>query len=228
MSTALDKRWGQLPPEAILWGGTGQAKVVRPILEHWGCRVVAVIDDTAGLSSPFGDVPIHLGWAGFQTWLARHGKSDMGFCVAIGNPHGRARLTLHERLEREGLRPVNVVHPTAWVASNARVGEGVQLMAGSIVGAEARLGRQCIINTKASIDHEDVLEDGVEIAPGATLCGAVHVKTNAWICAGATVLPRITIGENAIVGAGAVVTRDVSNNTTVCGIPARPLKRREE
>jgi sugar O-acyltransferase (sialic acid O-acetyltransferase NeuD family) len=228
MTATLDKRWGRLPPEAILWGGTGQAKVVRPILEYWGCKVVAVIDDTPALPSPFSDVAIYLGWAGFQTWMARYRKADTGFCLAIGNPHGRVRLQLHERLEREGLRPVSVIHPTAWIASNATVGEGVQIMAGGIVAAEARLGRQCIINTKASVDHEDVLEDGVEVAPGATLCGAVRVKTNGWICAGATVLPRITIGEDAIVGAGAVVIRDVPGNTTVCGIPARPLKRREE
>lgn len=227
MTVTLDKRWGRLPPQVVLWGGTGQAKVVRPIIEYWGSSVVAVVDDTPGLSSPFGDVPIFLGWAGFQSWLQQHGKDETGFCVAIGNPHGLVRLRLHDRLTQAGLRPVNVVHPTACVASNALVGEGVQIMAGSIVGAEAQIGRQCIINTKASADHEDVLEDGVELAPGAILCGAVRVKTNGWICAGATVLPRITIGENAVVGAGAVVTRDVPADTTVCGVPARPIVRRQ-
>ena len=70
--------------------------------------------------------------------------------------------------------------------------------------------------------------DGVEVAPGATLCGVVHVGINGWIGAGATVLPRVRIGADAIVGAGAVVTRDVPAGATVVGIPARPIRRRKE
>ena len=227
MNARLPERWGKLPSRVVLWGGTGQAKVVRPILEHWGSRIAAVFDDTPGLPAPFADVPLYLGWQGFQAWLGEHGARGTGFCVAIGNPHGRARLRLHERLSTAGLACVNVVHPSAWVADNASVGEGVQIMAGAVVCAEARIGRQCIINTKASVDHEDELADGVEIAPGATLCGAVRVGVNGWVCAGATVLPRIRIGEDAIVGAGAVVTADVPPATTVTGVPARPMKRKE-
>ncbi len=225
MKATLDPRWGTLPPRVVLWGGTGQAKVVRPIVEHWGSRVVAVFDDTRGLPAPFPDVPLYEGWPGFEAWLREHDHRDTGFCVAIGNPHGRARLRLHGQLLGAGLVAVNVVHPGAWIADNAVVGEGVQIMAGSIVGAEARIGRQCIINTRASVDHECILDDGVEVAPGATLCGSVVVKAHGWICAGATVLPRVTVGEDAIVGAGAVVIGDVKARTTVMGVPARPATR---
>lgn len=212
-------------PYAILWGGTGQAKVVRHILEDQGAKVVAVFDDTPGLPSPFPDVEIHRGHDGFQRWIARRDRGTVGFCVAIGNPHGRARLRVHDTLMREGLTPLTVVHPTAWIADNAAVGPGAQILAGAVVGAEARLGRQCIVNTRASVDHECVLEDGVEAAPGATLCGLVHAGPCAWICAGATVLPRIRIGADAVVGAGAVVTRDVPDAATVVGVPARPMTR---
>jgi sugar O-acyltransferase (sialic acid O-acetyltransferase NeuD family) len=207
----------------ILWGGTGQAKVVRPIIEYWGGKVAAVIDDTPGLPAPFPDVPLLLGWDGFEPWLRNHGAEPTGFCVTIGNPHGRARLRLHEQLVKAGLTPVSAIHPTAWIADNARIGEGVQIMAGAVVCASANIGRQCIINTRASVDHEDVLAEGVEIGPGATLCGLVQVGVGGWICAGATVLPRIQIGDDAIVGAGAVVIRNVPANTTVVGVPARPL-----
>jgi sugar O-acyltransferase (sialic acid O-acetyltransferase NeuD family) len=212
------------PANVVIYGGTGQAKVVRPILEHFGGRVVAVFDDTPGLASPFPDIPIYQGWESLLSWLAKRGRDRLGCCVAIGNPHGRARLQLQERLKAEGLTPVTLAHPNACIAANAQIGEGTQIMAGAVVGEEAVVGRACIINTRASIDHEDVLEDGVEVAPGATLCGLVRVGTGAWVCAGATILPRITIGPDAIVGAGAVVTRNVRGSTMVVGIPARECK----
>ena len=214
----------RLPPEVILWGGTGQAKVVRPIIEHYGAKVVAVFDDTPGLRPPFSDVPLYQGWDGFKKWMKGRSRArKTGFCVAIGNPHGRVRLALHERLTAEGLEPVTFAHPTAWIAENAVIGEGAQILAGAMILNEARLGRQCIINTKASVDHEDILGDGVEIAPGATLCGNIRVGVAAWVCAGATVLPRLKIGADAIVGAGAVVVRDVPAGAIVVGVPARPL-----
>lgn len=216
----------RLPPEVILWGGTGQAKVSRPIIEHCGARIVGVFDDTPFLPRPFPDVELHLGWRGFKRWIRQRGRDELGFCIAIGNPHGRVRLQLHERLVEEGLQPVTIAHWTAHVADSACLESGSQVMAGAVISENVRIGRQCIVNTNASVDHDSVLEDGVEVAPGATLCGEVRVMVNGWICAGATLLPRVSIGPDAIVGAGAVVTRDVASGDTVVGTPARPLRKR--
>lgn len=225
----MNNHVNQFPPQVILWGGTGQAKVVRPIIEHYGSKVVAVFDDTPDLPPPFPDIPLHFGEAGFRKWILAHpNRSEIGFCIAIGNPHGRVRIRLHDLLISEGLRAVTIAHPSAQIAPNASIGEGCQLMAGAIVNPEAHLGRQCIINTKASVDHECSLGDGVELAPGVTLCGIVHLGINAWICAGATVLPRINIGADAIVGAGAVVIRDVPPGTKVVGVPAKRMLNHKE
>jgi len=215
----------RLPPEVILYGGTGQAKVVRPIVEHYGSKVVAVFDDTPDLPSPFADVPIFRGYDAFSAWVAGRDRSRIAFSITIGNPHGRVRLRLHERFVADGITPATVAHPTAFLEGDVVVGEGCQILAGAVVLTQARLGRQCIVNTKASVDHESVLEDGCEVAPGATLCGLVHMKTNAWVCAGATVLPRMVIGADAIVGAGALVNRSVPDGERMVGVPARPLVR---
>ncbi|MCW3089961.1 MAG: acetyltransferase [Ferruginibacter sp.] len=58
----------------------------------------------------------------------------------------------------------------------------------------------------------------------ALICKPILIKRNAWIGAAATILPGVTIGENAVVAAGAVVTADVAANTIVGGIPAKHLK----
>ena len=56
------------------------------------------------------------------------------------------------------------------------------------------------------------------------LCKPIVIKRNAWIGAGATILPGVTVGENAVVAAGSVVTKDVPSNTVVGGVPAKHVK----
>ena len=60
------------------------------------------------------------------------------------------------------------------------------------------------------------------------ICKPIVIKRNAWIGAGATILPGVTVGENAVVAAGAVVSKDVPANTVVGGIPAKILKTIEQ
>lgn len=206
----------------VFYGGTGQAIVNREILTLRGGRLSLVVDDTIGLRSPFTDVPIALGWDGLMQWRERV-VGAFGFAVCIGNPHGRRRLQLAEQLEALGGIPLTLVHPSATIARDCTLGVGAQVMAGAVVQSRVVIGAQCIINTRAGVDHECVLADGVEVAPGATLCGAIHVGLAAWIGAGATVLPRVHIGADAIVGAGSVVRANVSDGATVVGVPARAM-----
>ena len=94
-------------------------------------------------------------------------------------------------------------------------------MAQAVVAAGAAVGAACIINHKASVDHECVVGDGVHVAPGATICGCVTVDSNVFIGAGAVILPRLEIGRDSIIGAGAVVTKNVPAKSIIVGNPGR-------
>ena len=153
-----------LPPEVIIYGGTGQAKVVCPIIEHYGSKVVAVFDDTPSLQSPFPDVKIYHGYKELLNWAKGRNHDQTGFCIAIGNPHGKVRLKLHDSLIRDGFKPITIAHPTSWIAGDATIDHGSQIMAGAVIMPEVRIGLQCIINTNASVDHECIIEDGSEDA----------------------------------------------------------------
>ena len=145
--------------------------------------------------------------------------------IGIGNPYGFVRVRLHHRLAALGCRPVTVVAKSADVDQTATIGAGSQIMRHATVCVEARLDVQVILNTKSSVDHDDICDAGVEILPGAVLCGRVHVKAYGTVCCNASVGPRVTIGSNAMVGAGAVVIRDVPDDCVYVGNPARFLKK---
>jgi sugar O-acyltransferase (sialic acid O-acetyltransferase NeuD family) len=205
----------------LLWGGTGQAKVLRPILAAQGYAVAAVYDRDPRIAKPFSDVPLLSGPSALDQWLGRNPGVVRWFAAAIGGDKGRDRLEVADMLLGRGIEPVTAIHARAWVADSAALGAGCQVMALAAVSEEAQLGRQCIVNTGASVDHECVLGDGVHIMPGAVLAGCVRVGRCATVGSNATVLPRLAIGEGAVIGAGAVVTKDVPPWTVVVGNPAR-------
>lgn len=207
--------------EVVVWGATGQARVIREALDATGFRLVAVVDNRE-LPAPFPGVPLLLGEAGLDDWLARRGGAQgLAGVVAVGGSRGRERLALMALLQVRGLAPLSITHRTAFVAGDASIGQGCQILAQAAVCTQARLGDAVIVNTAASVDHDCTIGHGVHLAPGARLAGEVTVGDAAFVGVGAVVLPRLRIGEGATVGAGAVVTKHVRPGTTVVGNPAR-------
>jgi sugar O-acyltransferase (sialic acid O-acetyltransferase NeuD family) len=187
-----------------------------------GSFQIAAIFDQRELESPINGVDLHCGWEKFAEWRRQYPDAGLLFAVAIGGNGGADRLEIDRRMRAEGLLPLTVRHRFSYVSSDATQDEGSQVLAGSILGANARIGKQTILNTNASVDHDCIVGDGVHIAPGATICGEVAIADCAFIGAGATILPRLSIGSGAQIGAGAVVTRDLPPGATVLGVPARP------
>jgi sugar O-acyltransferase (sialic acid O-acetyltransferase NeuD family) len=218
-----------VPPvaEAVIWGGTGQARVVARLLEHLGVRIGCVCDRDPAVAAPVPGVDLFHDERAFLDWLSAREPASTGFVAAIGGNGGASRLTVHAYLVSLGLAPLSVVHPTAWVDGTSTAGDGAQILAMAAVGVGATLGRQCIVNTNATVDHDCRLGDGVHVMPGAVVAGEVELEHWSVIGSNATVLPRVRVGAAAVVGAGAVVTRDVAPGATVVGVPARPRPREE-
>ncbi len=207
--------------DLVLWGATGQAKVLHELIEgtHW--RLVALVDNR-DVRAPWPGIPVLKGPEGLAEWLKqRPAATTVDGAVAVGGGLGRDRLALTDAMLAMGISIVTFVHRTAFVASDALIGAGSQILAQANVCSGARLGRGVIVNTAASVDHECLLDDGVHVGPGARLAGEVRVGPGVFFGIGSMVLPRISIGADAVIGAGAVVTRDVPSGSVMVGNPAR-------
>jgi len=127
--------------------------------------------------------------------------------VAIGN--NRVRETVFDRAKAAGFTMPSIVHPSAVVSRRALTGEGCCIMAGSVLGTEATLGRGCVVNVNASVDHHCRLDDFAHLGVGVHLAGGVRVGASAWMQAGSSAGYRVEVPSGAVVvpGAGLCVDR---------------------
>ncbi len=190
-----------------LYGASGHAKVIKDILTANNVHIDALVDDNLGLKELQSIPVIH----------SAEGCSP--FIISIGS--NKIRKMIAERLQTDF---ISAIHPSAVISPSASVAEGTVVMQGAIVQADAKIGKHCIINTAATVDHECVIDDYVHISPNASLCGNVQVGEGSWIGAGTTVIPGIKIGRWCVIGAGSVVIKDVPDNAVTAGVPAKIIR----
>ena len=93
-----------------------------------------------------------------------------------------------------------------------------------VIQPNTTIGKHVIVNTSASIDHDNYIADFVHVAPKVALTGHVEVGEGSFIGAGAVVIPKIKIGKWCTIGAGSVVIKDVPDNAVVVGNPAKIIR----
>lgn len=148
------------------------------------------------------------------------------FNIAIGDSKARQRLSEH-CIER-GALPLQLKSPHSIVYESNEIGEGAILCANTMITSNAKIGKFFHLNIYSYVAHDCVIGDYVTFAPNVHCNGNVHIHNHAYIGTNVvikqgTATNPIIIGEGAIVGMGAVVTKDVPPFTTVVGNPAKPL-----
>jgi sugar O-acyltransferase (sialic acid O-acetyltransferase NeuD family) len=214
----------------IVWGAGGHGKViVDALLASESCTVVGILDDD---KSKAGTKVLGV--------LVSHSSADLKVLsetldfdyVAIGIGDNYARYKKFQQVKPCGLKPMNVIHPSAQISRFVELGVGITILAGAVINPGTVIEDNVCVNTAASIDHDNYLEASCHIFPNATLTGGVRVGQFAYVGSGAVVAPNLVVNKYSQVGAGAVVLKDVVEGALVAGVPAaeigKQLKRSEQ
>lgn len=205
-----------MPKDVIIIGAGGHAKVIADIIDKSNDNVIGFLDDNLSLQ----EKKIYLDKKVIGTTKDINKYKEYYFVIGIGNNNIRENIA-----NNHDLKWYTAIHPSAIIANEVSIEEGSVVMAGSIINTGTKIGKHCIINTKSSLDHDNIIENYVHISPGATLAGTVHIKEKTWICASATIINNITIAKNNIIGAGSVVIKDINKEDSIyVGVPARKIK----
>ena len=202
----------------LVLGAGGHAKVVIDSLRAGG-RMVAGVLDADPTPRTVAGAPV-IGADDDLERLRREGLASA--FVALGGNALRARLGA--RVRELGYLLANAVHPSAVLSPSVCLGEGVAVMAGACLNADTRVGDLAIVNTGAVVDHDGDLGEACHVAPRCGLAGNVRVGARAFLGVGCSAIPGVSIGDDAQVGAGGVIVRDIPAGALAMGVPARVVR----
>lgn len=176
-------------------------------------------DNPSALGKLEGRYPV-IGDRGFllqrtvETWVV----------CAVGS--AKVRKTIIERLEENSaIHFATVIDPSVVLSDRVTVGEGSIICAGTVLTVDIFIGKHVIINLDCTIGHDDIISDFVTIYPSVNVSGNVVVGTCAELGTGMQIIQGKRIGRESILGAGAVVVKDIPEKCTAVGIPAKVVSK---
>jgi sugar O-acyltransferase (sialic acid O-acetyltransferase NeuD family) len=209
--------------EVAVYGCGGFGRGIAWLAHLCGAQVVCFIDDDESTQGRLiNGIPA-------VTLSEARGKFPQArVVVAVNDPKTREGLT--SKAQSAGFDLATLVHPRVDLCPWVQVGQGSIVREGCCFSVNVELGRNVLLNMDCTVGHDVVVGDFASLAPGSHVSGFVHLGRRAHVGTGAVILQGhegapLVIGDDAMIGAGACVTKSVLPGETVVGVPARPIVR---
>jgi len=199
-------------------GGFGREVLQWAIDAGYDCgewRIRGFLDDDPRALAAFPQVqlPIISGIAACAP------RPDDFYACGLGLP--ALKRTCISRVLANGGRFITIVHPTAQLGANARIGCGCVICPGAVLTCDVRLGDFVTVNCQATVGHDARIGTWSTLNGHCDVTGRVHLGEGVLMGSHASVIPGVCVGDWAVIGAGSVAMFQVRPHTTVIGVPAR-------
>lgn len=144
------------------------------------------------------------------------------YTILLGNPIHREYFDKY--ISSFDIEPLNLIQDNLKTDIVGEYGEGCIILAQTLLEPYASIGRQVLMNVGAKVFHDVMVGDYCELMPGSTILGKAKVGNRCRIGSNSTILPGIEICDDVIVGAGAVVNKNITEPGTYVGVPSRKIK----
>ncbi len=209
--------------EIVIIGAGGFGREVKLILDFINkinptYKFLGFIDDAVEAGTEINDFPV----LGSVKYLS---EANKGWSVIIATASAASREKIYQKLKPLKYKFPTIIHPSCIVGNDdITVGVGNIICAGSILTCNISVGNFNIINLMTTIGHDTIIKDYCSIMPGVNVSGEVILENGVYIGTGAKVINQVRIGSYTIIGAGAVVAKNLPANCTAVGMPAKPIK----
>lgn len=211
--------------KSVIIGAGTYGTVYLSYLQEAGIDVRGFLDDNEqAWGTEVAGVAVWGGTGLLPVLKSRYGIEAV-YCP-IGN--NRLRADFLSRAKAAGLSTPNYIHPSVVLSPHVRIGEGVYILLGTTVMPYVTIDDYVMISMGVHLAHHSVLSRGVFLSTGVNFGASIQAQENAYIGISATIMTGIrTVGKDSLVGAGAVVIKDVPERAVVAGVPAKIIRYQE-
>lgn len=149
---------------------------------------------------------------------------DTYFVCAVGDSRTRERIINKITAIKSDIKFATLIDPSVELSEYVQIGEGTIICSNTILTVNIEIGSHVIINLDCTIGHDAVLKDYVTLYPGVNVSGATIIGHGSELGTGMQIIQGKTVGDHSIVGAGAVVVKDIKEQGTYIGVPARKIR----
>ena len=149
---------------------------------------------------------------------------DAYFVVAVGASKVREKIVGNLKSANLNIKFGTIIDPTVEISDHVTIGEGTIICAHSIITVNISIGSHTIINLDCTVGHDAVLQDFVTLYPSVNISGLTDIGHAVELGTGVQIIQGKTVGDYSIVGAGAVIVKDIPARCTAVGSPAKPIK----